>query len=262
MKKYNIDFIRKSKNKEIITVITAYDYLFAKLFDGEVEAILIGDSLNQSFGGEPDTLSITLDAMLYHAKAVSKAVDQSLLIFDMPFGTYTTKEEALKNATRVMKETRCDCVKIEGGAEKAEIIEALTRNGIAVMGHIGLKPQSVRSEGGYKVYGKEHTEIEQLIEDAKVIEKAGAFAIVLEGVKTKAAFSVTESVDIPTIGIGASNVTDGQVIVWSDMLGFFEEFKPKFVRRYLDGAKLAKDAIRSYAKDVKARNFPNKDESY
>lgn len=262
MKKYTVDFIKKSKNKEVISVITAYDYLFAKLFDGEVEAILLGDSLNMSFGGEPDTLSIAFEAMLYHARAVSRAVQESLLIFDMPFGTCTTKEEALKYATRVMKETRCDCVKIEGGAEKADIVETLTQNGIAVMGHIGLKPQSVRSDGGYKIRGKDHIEVEKLIGDAKTIEKAGAFSIVIEGVKTKAAFSITEAIDIPTIGIGASNVTDGQVIVWSDMLGFFEEFKPKFVRRYLDGAKLVKEAVKAYTKDVKTRDFPGEDESY
>jgi len=262
MKKYSVDFIRKSKNNEIITAITAYDYLFAKLFDGEVEIVLVGDSLNMSFGGHKDTLSIGLDEMIYHTKAVSRALEKSLLIVDMPFGTYQNKKDALKNATRVLKESSSDGVKIEGGIEKAETVRYLTQNGIAVMGHIGLKPQFVRSEGGYKIRGKDENETISLLKDAKAIEEAGAFSIVLEGVKKDAAKTVTESISIPTIGIGAGNQTDGQIIVWSDMLGIFEEFKPKFVRRYLEGATLIKSSVKEYVTDVKSRNFPNENESY
>lgn len=262
MKKYSVDFIRKSKNNEIITAITAYDYLFAKLFDGEAEIILVGDSLNMSFGGHKDTLSITLEEMIYHTKAVSRAIEKSLLVVDMPFGTYQNRRDALKNAVKVLKECQCDGVKIEGGVEKAEVVKYLSENGIAVMGHIGLKPQFVRSEGGYKVRGKDENEIISLVKDAKAIEEAGAFSLVLEGVKKDAAKAVTESIGIPTIGIGAGSETDGQIIVWSDMLGIFEDFKPKFVRRYLEGATLIKNSVKNYVKDVKSRNFPNENESY
>lgn len=262
MKKYNVDFIRKSKNNEVITAITAYDYLFAKLFDGEVEIVLVGDSLNMSFGGNKDTLSIGLEEMIYHAKAVGRGVNDSLLVFDMPFGSYFDSADAIKNCARVIKETDCDALKLEGGVEKAKIIQELTSNGIAVMGHIGLKPQYVRSEGGYKIRGRDEDDVKSLIEDAKALEDAGVFAIVIEGTKGEAAQKITESLTIPTIGIGAGNMTDGQVIVWSDMFGLFEEFKPKFVRKYLDGAALVREGIREYAKDVKSRNFPNENESY
>jgi 3-methyl-2-oxobutanoate hydroxymethyltransferase len=262
MKKYSVDFIKKSKNKEILSAITAYDALFAKLFDGEVEIILVGDSLSMSFGGESDTLSITLEEMIYHAKAVCRGVKDSLVVLDLPFGSYPTPKIALESSIKAMKATKIDGVKIEGGKEKAEIVKVLCENGIATLGHIGLKPQSVRSEGGWKVKGKSQDEIDALIEDARALESAGAFAIVIEGVKEEAAKKITESIKIPTIGIGAGNQTDGQIIVWSDMLGLFEEFKPKFVRRYMDGASLVKDALKSFRDDVKSRNFPDKSESY
>lgn len=262
MKKYSVDFIRKSKNSEIIAAITAYDYLFAKLFDGEVEIILVGDSLNMSFGGHKDTLSIGLDEMIYHSKAVSRAIEKSLLIVDMPFGTYQDEKEALKNATKILKESSCDGVKIEGGIEKAEIVRHLTQNGIAVMGHIGLRPQFVRSEGGYKIRGKDESDTISLLKDAKALEEAGAFSIILEGIKKDAAKTITDGITIPTIGIGAGNQTDGQIIVWSDMLGIFEDFKPKFVRRYLEGATLIKGSLKEYVNDVKSRNFPSENESY
>jgi 3-methyl-2-oxobutanoate hydroxymethyltransferase len=243
-------------------MVTAYDYLFAKLFDGSVDIILVGDSLNMSFGGESDTLSASLEVMIYHSKAVVKGAKNSFVVCDMPFGTYTNKEIALENAIRVYQETSVDAIKIEGGENRANIVKYLTDNSIAVMGHIGLMPQFVRSEGGYKVKGKSDEETEQLLRDAKAIEEAGAFAIVLEGVKSDVATKIAKSVKVPVIGIGAGSEVDGQVLVWSDMLGFFEDFKPKFVREYLNGAELVKASIKQYVNDVENRTFPSDKESY
>jgi len=261
-KKVTVSTIRKMKSVEPITMITAYDALFARLFDGSVEMILVGDSLNMSFSGKPDTLSTTMEMMLYHTKAVCNGAKLPLIVFDMPFGSYTTEKKALKNATRVYRETDAQAVKIEGGKERAGIIRTLTDNSIAVVGHIGLMPQFVRSEGGYKVKGKDEKHIQSLVEDAKAIEAAGAFALVVEGVKSEAAKAVTEAVSIPTIGIGAGIQTDGQVLVWSDMFGFFEEFKPKFVKEYLPGAKLIRDALGQYIHEVKNRQFPDDEHTY
>lgn len=258
----NVTKIQKAKNEKKLTMITAYDALFAKLFEESADMILVGDSLNMSFAGENDTLSATLDQMIYHTKAVCKGAPKAFTILDMPFGTYINKDEALKNAVRVYQETTAAAVKIEGGEDRAHIIEHLTSNSVAVMGHIGLMPQYVRSEGGYKVRGKDEQDVEQLIRDAKAVEKAGAFALVIEGVKTPAALAITQAVNIPTIGIGAGNVTDGQVLVWSDMLGFFEAFKPKFVRHYMNGAQNVKDAVNQYRSDVQDASFPSQNEEY
>ncbi|NQY93284.1 MAG: 3-methyl-2-oxobutanoate hydroxymethyltransferase [Campylobacteraceae bacterium] len=260
--KQNITKIKNSKNNKKLTMITAYDALFAKLFEEVADMILVGDSLNMSFAGESDTLSATLDQMIYHTKAVCKGAPNSFVILDMPFGSYINKNEALKNSIKVYQETNANAVKIEGGEDRADIIEHLTKNSIAVMGHIGLMPQYVRSEGGYKVRGKTQEDINQLVSDAIAVERAGAFSIVLEGVKTQAAIAITQAVNIPVIGIGAGNVTDGQVLVWSDMLGFFEDFKPKFVRHYLDGAQLVKNAVNQYVSDVQEGSFPSKEEEY
>lgn len=260
--KMTISKIIKSKNENKLTMITAYDALFAKLFEDSADMILVGDSLNMSFAGASDTLSATLEQMIYHTKAVCNGAKNSFVICDMPFGTYINKDEALKNCIEVYAKSEAAAVKIEGGADRAEIVKHLTSNSIAVMGHIGLMPQYVRSEGGYKVRGKSQEDIERLIEDAKAIEAAGAFSIVVEGVKTEAAEAITKAVNIPVIGIGAGNVTDGQVLVWSDMLGFFEEFKPKFVRRYLNGGELIREAISKYRDDVQDLSFPSKEEEY
>jgi len=260
--KQNITKIKDSKNKKKLTMITAYDALFAKLFEEVADMILVGDSLNMSFAGQSDTLSATLDQMIYHTKAVCKGAPRSFVILDMPFGSYINKNEALQNSIKVYRETSAAAVKIEGGEDRADIIEHLTKNSIAVMGHIGLMPQYVRSEGGYKVRGKTQEDINQLVNDAIAVEKAGAFAIVLEGVKTQAAIEITKAVSIPIIGIGAGNVTDGQVLVWSDMLGFFEDFKPKFVRHYMKGAELVKNAVNEYRSDVQNSSFPSKEEEY
>jgi len=251
-----------NNNRQKLTVITAYDALFAKLFSQKADMILVGDSLNMSFMGENDTLSSTLEQMIYHTKAVCNGAKNSFIITDMPFGTYNNKNEALKNCTKVYQQTLASAVKIEGGEDRADIIKHLTSNAIAVMGHIGLMPQYTRSEGGYKVRGKTKEDEEQLIKDAIALEKAGAFAIIIEGVKSDVAKKMTQAVNIPTIGIGAGANTDGQVLVWSDMLGFFEEFKPKFVKHYLDGANLVKDAINQYRNDVQAQIFPSKEEEY
>lgn len=260
--KMNITKIKKAKNNKKLTMITAYDALFAKLFEKECDMILVGDSLNMSFAGKPDTLSATLEQMMYHTNAVCTGAPQAFTILDMPFGTYINKDEALKNAVEVYAKTNAAAIKIEGGEDRADIIAHLTKNSIAVMGHIGLMPQYVRSEGGYIVRGKTPEDIDQLIADAKAVEAAGAFAMVVEGVKTEAAKAITEAVNIPVIGIGAGNVTDGQVLVWSDMLGFFEDFKPKFVRRYLNGGELVREAVANYRNDVQTQDFPSKEEEY
>ena len=260
--KMNITKIKNSKNNKKLTVITAYDALFAKLFEEIADMILVGDSLNMSFAGKPDTLSATLEQMIYHTNAVCTGASKAFVITDMPFGTYINKNEALKNCIEVYRKSKAAAVKIEGGADKADIIKHLTSNSIAVMGHIGLMPQYVRSEGGYKVRGKTPNDEKLLIEDAIAVEKAGAFAIVVEGVMSNVAKKITEAVNIPIIGIGAGNVTDGQVLVWSDMLGFFEEFKPKFVRHYLNGAELVKEAVNQYRSDVQDCSFPSKEEEY
>jgi len=258
----NITSIKNTKGKTPLTVITAYDSLFASMFNKKTDMILVGDSLNMSFGNKPDTLSATLEIMIYHTNAVCKGAPDTFIICDMPFGTYTDENLALKNASKVYQETNAHAVKIEGGVERAHIIKALTCNSIAVVGHIGLMPQYVRSEGGYKVRGKSEEDTLKLIEDAKAVEKAGAFLLVIEGVKAEAAKRITDVVSIPTIGIGSGNVTDGQVLVWSDMLGFFQEFQPKFVKQYLNGADIVKNAVDEYVKDVQNRTFPAKEHTY
>ena len=260
--KLSITKIQKAKGDRPLTMITAYDALFAKLFDPIADIILVGDSLNMSFGGKKDTLSATLEQMIYHTQAVCNGAENSFVIADMPFGTYPTAEKALENATQIFQESPADAVKIEGGEEKAPTIKYLVDNGIAVCGHIGLLPQSVRGEGGYKIKGKTDSEATQLVADAKAVEKAGAFCIVIEGVKADVATLVAQSVAVPVIGIGAGNSVDGQVLVFSDMLGLFEEFTPKFVKKYLNGADLVKEAVQSYKDEVEARSFPDEVHTY
>jgi 3-methyl-2-oxobutanoate hydroxymethyltransferase len=260
--KQTIGTIKKAKNNRKLTMITAYDALFAKIFDEEVDFILVGDSLNMSFAGRSDTLSATLEQMIYHTNAVCAGAPNTFVICDMPFGTYINEEIALENSIKVFRETNADAIKIEGGVEKANIVKALTSNSIAVVGHIGLMPQNFRSEGGYKVKGKSEENIQALIEDAKAIETAGAFCLVIEGVKEEAAKAVSEAVSIPTIGIGAGSYTDGQVLVWSDMLGFLQGNYPKFVRQYLDGTTLVSNAVKQYKKDVESKAFPSEAEKY
>ncbi len=261
-KKMTISSIQKTKNVRPLVMITAYDALFAKLLESSADMILVGDSLNMTFGGKSDTLSATMEQMIYHTNAVCMGAKNSFVVCDMPFGTYINKDEALKNSIKVFQQTPADCVKIEGGEDKAHIIKYLCDNGIAVCGHIGLLPQSVRSEGGYKVKGKTSQEQLQLIEDARAVEEAGAFCMVIEGVKAKVAAEVAKSVDIPVIGIGAGVEVDGQVLVFSDMLGLYEEFTPKFVKKYLNGATLVKDAVKKYAQEVDLKAFPTEEHTY
>jgi 3-methyl-2-oxobutanoate hydroxymethyltransferase len=261
-KKVTLTKIAKMKGVEPITMVTAYDALFAKLFDGEVDMILVGDSLNMSFLGKEDTLSATMNQMIYHTQAVCNGASLPLIVLDMPFGSYTNETDAVKNATRAYQETNAQAVKIEGGKERANIVKALSDNSIAVLGHIGLMPQFVRSDGGYKVRGKDKTDIASLVEDARALESAGAFAIVVEGVKSEAAKAITDAINIPTIGIGAGLDTDGQVLVWSDMFGFFEAFKPKFVKQYCKGAEVIKENLKQYTSEVKKREFPSDEFTY
>jgi len=261
-KKITLSSIAKMKGKEPITMVTAYDALFAQLFDGQVEMILVGDSLNMSFFGKDDTLSATMDQMIYHTQAVCNGAKLACIVFDMPFGSYTTPEVALENATRVYRETCAQMVKVEGGKEKADVVRVLSNNGIAVVAHIGLMPQHVRSEGGYKVRGKDEADIKVLIEDALELQAAGAAIVLVEGVKSEAAQRITEALDVPTIGIGAGNATDGQVLVWSDMFGFFEAFTPKFVKQYCNGAKEVREGLEQYIDEVKSRAFPDEAHSY
>jgi len=261
-KKVTLSALQAMKGKEPIVMVTAYDALFAKLFDGEVEMILVGDSLNMSFLGKPDTLSATLDQMIYHTQAVCNGAEKSMVVLDMPYGTYITPEMAVANATKVYQQTDAQAIKIEGGKERAPIIKALVENGIAVVAHVGLMPQFVRSEGGYKVRGKDAEDIQRMVEDAKALEEAGAFMVLVEGVKPEAARAVTEAVSVPTIGIGAGNVTDGQVLVWSDMFDFFEAFTPKFVKKYGKGAQMIKEGLQQYRDEVKSRAFPSEEYSY
>ncbi|MDR2635950.1 MAG: 3-methyl-2-oxobutanoate hydroxymethyltransferase [Campylobacteraceae bacterium] len=252
-----ITSIKNAKNSEKLVMITAYDALFASLFDEKVDMILVGDSLNNSFNGQKDTNSADLKMMIYHTKAVLRGAKNTLVVTDMPFASYTDEKTALKNASKVYQQTDTHALKIEGGKERAHIVKALSDNSMAVVGHIGLMPQFARSWGGFKVRGKDKEDAQRLIDDARAIEDAGAFCIVLEGTKEEAAKAVTEAVKIPVIGIGAGRYTDGQVLVWSDMLGFFEQFKPKFVKRYLNGAELVKKAVEEYASDVKSGKFPD-----
>lgn len=261
-KKMTITSIKKSKGVSKLVMITAYDALFARLLESSCDIILVGDSLNMSFAGKGDTLSATLEQMIYHTNAVAQGAKSSFLICDMPFGTYINPDEALKNSIKVFQETTVDALKIEGGEDKAHIIEHLCSNGIAVCGHIGLLPQAVRSEGGYKVKGKSQEEKEQLIRDAKAVERAGAFCMVIEGVKADVAKEVANSVSIPVIGIGAGRDVDGQVLVFSDMLGLFEEFTPKFVKKYMDGGSLVKSALKSYSDEVRSGEFPQDIHTY
>ncbi|WP_457745826.1 3-methyl-2-oxobutanoate hydroxymethyltransferase [Sulfurimonas sp.] len=261
-KKLTISSIKKSKGVKPLVMITAYDALFASLLSESADILLVGDSLNMSFAGKKDTISATLQQMIYHTNAVCAGAPESFIVCDMPFGTYVTKESALENAIEVFQNTSADSVKIEGGADKAHIVKYLTDNGIAVCGHIGLLPQSVRSEGGYKVKGRTETEAKELLADAKAIEEAGAFCMVIEGTKADVAKEVAQSVSIPVIGIGAGADVDGQVLVFSDMLGLFEAFTPKFVKKYLDGASLVKEAVAQYAHEVTNKKFPAEEHTY
>ncbi|MDL0089514.1 3-methyl-2-oxobutanoate hydroxymethyltransferase [Campylobacter gastrosuis] len=258
----SITQILGKKGREKIVAITAYDALFASLFDEFVDIILVGDSLNMSFNAQKDTLNLGINEAIYHTKAVRNGVKKALLMADMPFGSYQSEKQALKNATKFIKQSGADCVKLEGEDRAISIIKKLTGEGIAVCGHIGLMPQNVRFEGGYKIKGRGYDEAKRLTEAALNLEAAGAFAIVLEGVISDTAKQITDALKIPTIGIGSGVDTDGQVLVFSDMLGLYQGFKPKFVKEYLDGKTLIKNAVKTYANEVKSQKFPTDEFSY
>lgn len=249
---------------EKIAMLTAYDYSMAKLLDeAGIDVILVGDSASNVMAGNPTTLPMTLDQMIYHAQCVGRGVERALVVVDMPFGTYQgNSKEALSSAIRIMKESKGEAVKMEGGAEIRESIERILCAGIPVMGHLGLTPQSINKFGTYAVRAREEAEARKLIEDARMLEQVGCFALVLEKIPAELARKVSQEVSIPVIGIGAGNGCDGQVLVMHDMLGINKGFSPKFLRRYADLASVIDGAVKSYISDVKSVNFPNENEQY
>ena len=265
IKRVTTETLRKMKfDKEKITMLTAYDFTTAKMVDaGGVEVILVGDSAANVMAGHETTLPITLDQMVYHAQCVVRGTSRALVVADLPFGTYQSDpQKALDSGIRMMKEAVAHAVKIEGGEEIASSVSKLVNAGIPVMGHLGLTPQSIYQFGTYKVRAKEEEEANKLIADAQLLESLGCFALVLEKIPATLAKKVTESISIPTIGIGAGADCDGQVLVYHDMVGMNKDFSPKFLRRYLDLYTEITGAVSQYVKDVKTLDFPNQKESY
>lgn len=252
------------QNGEKISMLTAYDFTMAKIVDESgVDVILVGDSASNVMAGHETTLPITLDQMIYHASSVVRAIHRALVVVDLPFGSYQSdSKEALRSAIRIMKESGGHAVKLEGGSEIKDSIKKILNAGIPVMGHLGLTPQSIYKFGTYNVRAKEEQEAEKLLEDAKMLEKIGCFALVLEKIPAQLAKKVSESISIPVIGIGAGNGVDGQVLVIHDMLGMNNEFNPRFLRRYLNLYEQMTTAIGQYVSDVKAVDFPNESEQY
>ena len=264
MKNTVTTFKKAKEDGTKLTMLTAYDYSTAKLIDeAGINSILIGDSLGNVILGYEDTISVTMEDMIHHSAAVARGAKNALVICDMPFMSYQTSVyDAVVNAGRLMKEGRAGAVKLEGGIEVCPQIKAIVDAGIPVCAHLGLTPQSINAFGGFKVQGKTEAAAKKLIEDAKAVENAGAFAVVLECVPTEVAELVTKAVHIPTIGIGAGNVCDGQVLVYQDMLGMFSDFTPKFVRRFADIGTIMKDAFKAYDVAVKDGSFPAKEHEY
>ena len=264
-KKVTISILQEMKEKdEKITMLTAYDALMgAQIDESGIDMILVGDSVANVLLGYDNTIPVTMEQMLHHSKAVTRAVKKALVVGDMPFMSYQVSEtEAVNNAGRFLKEAGVEAVKLEGGSEVSGIIKKITSAGIPVMGHLGLTPQSVHQFGGYGLRGEEGSEAQKIIEDARKLEKAGAFAIVLEKIPAVLAAKITKSLKIPTIGIGAGVECDGQVLVTHDMLGMFEKFKPKFSKRYAELGSAAKTAYKEYIKEVKEKKFPSGEHSY
>jgi 3-methyl-2-oxobutanoate hydroxymethyltransferase len=249
---------------EKISMLTAYDYSTAKLMDeAGVHSILVGDSLGNVVLGYEDTVSVTMEDMIHHGAAVARGVKNALVIVDMPFMSYQISvEDALRNAGRLMKEARAGAVKLEGGKEVCPQIKAMVDAGIPVCAHIGLTPQSIHAFGGFKVQGKSEEAARKILADAKAVEEAGAFAVVLEGIPSKLAELVTRQLSIPTIGIGAGNACDGQVLVYQDMLGMFSDFTPKFVKRFAEVGTVMTDAFRRYIGEVQSGVFPGEENEY
>lgn len=265
IKRITTHTLQEFKEKgERISMLTAYDFSMARIYDSAgIDVILVGDSASNVMAGHETTLPITLDQMIYHASSVVRGVNRALVVVDLPFGTYQGNSRmALESAIRIMKESGAHAVKMEGGSEIRESVERILTAGIPVMGHLGLTPQSIYKFGTYTVRAKEEAEAQKLIDDALLLEKSGCFAIVLEKIPAHLATTVSEKLHIPTIGIGAGAGTDGQVLVSHDMLGITKEFKPRFLRRYLNLYDEVQNAVKQYVDDVKGRNFPNKDEQY
>ena len=258
------DFLALKKAGKKIVAVTAYDALFGRLVDeAGVDCALVGDSLNQVLCGEPSTLSATLEQMIYHGRAVRRGVQRALLVIDMPFLSYqVSREEAVRNCGRVMKETGAQAVKLEGGAAMAETIRALVEIGIPVMGHIGLTPQSVHALGGYRVQGRDDETAQRLEADAQVLEAAGGFAIVLELVPAAVAERISRALTIPTIGIGAGARCDGQVLVLHDLLGLNDAFAPKFLKRFANLADEVRRAVGAFAGEVRGGTYPGPEHSF
>jgi 3-methyl-2-oxobutanoate hydroxymethyltransferase len=265
VKRITTHTLQKMKsNGEKISMITAYDFSFAQIFDhAGIDVILVGDSASNVMAGHETTLPITLDQMIYHASSVVRGVERCLIVVDLPFGSYQgNSKEALASTIRIMKETGAHAIKLEGGEEVLESIKRIISAGVPVMGHLGLTPQSIYKFGTYTVRAREEAEAEKLRRDAKLLEEAGCFALVLEKIPATLAKAVSESLIIPTIGIGAGGDCDGQVLVMHDMLGINTEFKPRFLRQYLNLHEQITGAIKNYITDVKSGSFPNEQEQY
>lgn len=264
MKKTVATFKEAKINNKKLSMVTAYDYSMAKLVDeGGIDGILVGDSLGMVTLGYENTLAVTIDDMIHHTKAVSRGANNALVVADMPFLSYHISiEESIKNAGRLIKEGNAHAVKLEGGRDVIDKVEGIVKAQIPVMGHIGLTPQSINMFGGFKVQGKTIEQIQNLIDDAKCLEEAGVFAIVLECIPEKISKIITESVSIPTIGIGAGKYCDGQILVINDMLGMYSDFTPKFVKQYKNLKEDINEAINNYIKDIKTGAFPEEKHSF
>jgi len=258
------EIIRRKNSGEKITALTAYDYTFAKLLDAtDLDIILVGDSLGMVFLGQENTLSVTMDNMVYHTRAVKQGVKRALVVSDMPFMSYQVSvEQALKNAGRLIQDGGASGVKLEGGALMAERVRAISQAGIPVMGHIGLTPQSIHQFGGYKVQGKNYLDSKKIKQDAHDLQSAGVFALVLEGIPSGLAEEITAELKIPTIGIGAGAKCDGQILVLHDLLGLNQDFVPKFVKQYAQMANSLKDSVAKYIQEVKTESFPSQEHIY
>jgi len=256
--------IQSKKDGAKISVLTAYDAIVARILDeAGIDIILVGDSLSNVVQGNDTTIPVTLEQMIYHGRIVARAVKRALVVVDMPFMSFQVgPEETIRNAGRILKETGASAVKVEGGKAIAESVRRMTEIGIPVMGHLGLTPQSINKFGGYKPRGEEKEEAARILADAKLLEVAGAFTIVLEKIPAQLAARVTKSIKIPTIGIGAGVHCDGQVLVYADMVGLTRDFKPRFVRHYANLAEEMHNAFVRYIEDVKSGKFPSKEESY
>lgn len=259
-KKITSQHIRSRKGGEPIVGLTAYTAAMAKAMDSIVDFILVGDSLAMTIYGEDSTVGVDLDTMIRHGRAVVRACNHACVVVDLPFGDYqASPEQAFLSAARILRETGCDAVKLEGGIEMAETVAFLSTRGVPVMGHIGLTPQSINTMGGFKTQGKDELAVQELITAAKAMESAGCFALVIEGVIESASEKINQVMSIPTIGIGASVDCDGQILVVDDVIGMFEDFKPKFVKRYAQVMPTIREAIETFANEVRTRQFPSAD---